>query len=357
MMIELEHVSKHFGGKRNVSALNDVHLAIARAERVAIIGPSGSGKSTLLNLVGALDRPTSGEVTPAHARSRPRSAPRRRLAVWSSADRAPGRVTWAAIRGVTTVLLFLLLMRLYDELKDAATDLALGRSGDPLYRDRVLVTGAVRIEDIRLLRWAVTAALIILNLWPGMTWATLAFGVLFGVSWLSFHWFFWPAVSRHLLLAFVTHNPISLLLDAYVVALFADTFGADRVDGTAVLLLVGLWLPMAAWETSRKVRAPEDETSYSTYSRVLGWKTAAVLPALFSIGSAVALAIVGTRAGLNPTFAVVIVGACAVVVWRCALFRAAPSRRHADLKPWAMLYATVANVGLVAAVLISKRGL
>jgi putative ABC transport system ATP-binding protein len=61
-MIELDHVSKHFGGKRNVSALNDVHVNIAKAERVAIIGPSGSGKSTLLNLVGALDRPTSGEV-------------------------------------------------------------------------------------------------------------------------------------------------------------------------------------------------------------------------------------------------------------------------------------------------------
>jgi len=61
-MIELEHVSKQFEGKRNVSALNDVHVAIGKGERVAIIGPSGSGKSTLLNLVGGLDRPTSGEV-------------------------------------------------------------------------------------------------------------------------------------------------------------------------------------------------------------------------------------------------------------------------------------------------------
>jgi 4-hydroxybenzoate polyprenyltransferase len=281
------------------------------------------------------------------------------FAIWFALQALAGvpflRVTWTAVRGVTSVLLFLLLMRLYDELKDAATDLALGRSGDPLYRDRVLVTGAVRIEDIRLLRWAVTAALIVLNVWPGMTWATPAFGILFGVGWLSFHWFFWPRVSRHLLLAFVTHNPIALLLGAYVVALFADTFGSERVDGRAALLLVGLWLPMAAWETSRKIRAPEDETTYQTYSRVLGWKTAALLPAVFTLGSAGALAIVGIQAGLGVAFPVVIGAASAAVLWKCALFRMAPSRRTADLKPWAMLFTTVANVGLVVAALVSKR--
>jgi putative ABC transport system ATP-binding protein len=61
-MIELEHVGKQFDGKRNVCALNDVQLSIAKGEMVAIIGPSGSGKSTLLNLIGGLDRPTSGQV-------------------------------------------------------------------------------------------------------------------------------------------------------------------------------------------------------------------------------------------------------------------------------------------------------
>lgn len=61
-MIVLDRVTKHFAGKRDVVALDDVCLRIARGELVSIIGPSGSGKSTLLNLVGGLDRPTSGSV-------------------------------------------------------------------------------------------------------------------------------------------------------------------------------------------------------------------------------------------------------------------------------------------------------
>jgi putative ABC transport system ATP-binding protein len=61
-VIELDDVSKRFAGKRQVIALDHVTLTIARGEMVSIIGPSGSGKSTLLNLVGGLDRPTSGVV-------------------------------------------------------------------------------------------------------------------------------------------------------------------------------------------------------------------------------------------------------------------------------------------------------
>src|SRR5205085_9132070 len=61
-MISLARVSKHFNGKRQVIALDAVDLEIARGEMVSIVGPSGSGKSTLLNLIGGLDRPTSGEI-------------------------------------------------------------------------------------------------------------------------------------------------------------------------------------------------------------------------------------------------------------------------------------------------------
>jgi putative ABC transport system ATP-binding protein len=61
-MISLSGVSKYYNGKRRVVALESVDLAIDRGEMVSIVGPSGSGKSTLLNLIGGLDRPSSGEI-------------------------------------------------------------------------------------------------------------------------------------------------------------------------------------------------------------------------------------------------------------------------------------------------------
>lgn len=62
-MIRLEQVSKHFDGRRRVTALDGINLHVPKGEMVSIVGPSGSGKSTLLNLIGGLDRPTSGTIT------------------------------------------------------------------------------------------------------------------------------------------------------------------------------------------------------------------------------------------------------------------------------------------------------
>jgi len=50
-------------GRTRVQALADVNLEIHRGEYLSVMGPSGSGKSTLFNMIGALDRPTSGEIT------------------------------------------------------------------------------------------------------------------------------------------------------------------------------------------------------------------------------------------------------------------------------------------------------
>jgi len=62
IIVETHDLTKVYGDGSEVRALDGVDLAMRRGEMVAVMGPSGSGKSTLLNMLGALDRPSSGSV-------------------------------------------------------------------------------------------------------------------------------------------------------------------------------------------------------------------------------------------------------------------------------------------------------
>ncbi len=61
-VLDAEGVSKSYPGEPPVHALREVNITIGPGELVGIVGPSGSGKTTLLQLMGTLDRPTSGRV-------------------------------------------------------------------------------------------------------------------------------------------------------------------------------------------------------------------------------------------------------------------------------------------------------
>lgn len=58
-LLELKNVYKIYG---DLHALDDISLTVEKGEWVSIMGPSGSGKSTMMNIIGCMDKPTSGEV-------------------------------------------------------------------------------------------------------------------------------------------------------------------------------------------------------------------------------------------------------------------------------------------------------
>jgi len=61
-IVETRNLTRIYGDGEEIRALDDVNLCIAPGEVVTVMGPSGSGKSTLLNMIGALDKPSSGQV-------------------------------------------------------------------------------------------------------------------------------------------------------------------------------------------------------------------------------------------------------------------------------------------------------
>ena len=80
-LVQVERVEKVFHrGSEDIHVLTDLHLQVPAGEFLALMGPSGSGKTTLLNLIGGLDRPTSGAVTVAGERLEQLSD--RALAAW-----------------------------------------------------------------------------------------------------------------------------------------------------------------------------------------------------------------------------------------------------------------------------------
>lgn len=63
MFLELRGIKKSFfNGEKVIEVLKGIDLKVERGEKIAIVGPSGSGKTTLLNIIGTIDKPTSGEL-------------------------------------------------------------------------------------------------------------------------------------------------------------------------------------------------------------------------------------------------------------------------------------------------------
>lgn len=250
-------------------------------------------------------------------------------------------VTPASLAGAVTLTAFGMLLRIFDEFKDLANDAR-------FFPDRPVPAGRVLLGDLKLLGWGLVVLMLGLNLRQGL--APVAFLGLMGFALLTYKYFFVPELhARSLPLTLATHSPLTALSLLYTLAVFLDDqhLGWSQAPGLALWGIPMFWLLVIAWETSRKIRVPEEEDGYQTYSAVFGARGAAVLPVI-CLGVSFALAQFFAaqlgwswvlRGGLILCFLYAL-GGFVRWWWR-------PTPAHAKLLPFVELYSLAFNVGLM----------
>ena len=75
-------------------------------------------------------------------------------------------------------------------------------------------------------------------------------------------------------LALVTHNPVQMVLNLYIISFCCIKYELQPFTLTSFLVLMTLYFPALIWEIARKIKAPQDENDYVTYSKLFGHEKA-----------------------------------------------------------------------------------
>lgn len=168
--------------------------------------------------------------------------------------------------GAFTVFSFLMWLRVADDLKDYELDCR-------LFADRPLPSGETSRRDLIILMAIMIPGTLLLNylLMPNF-WSCLflyTYGSLMAV------WFFQKhTIQPSLPLALFTHNPVQIIMNVYVLSFAVIKHALPAIDWMNFLVVFTLYFPALIWEVTRKIRAPQDETDYTTYSKLFGYQKA-----------------------------------------------------------------------------------
>ena len=179
------------------------------------------------------------------------------------------------IVGAYTVFAFLMWLRIADDLKDYETDLR-------LFPDRPLPSGRVTKRDIVIIFIIVELIALVLNLLFMNNFPF--FCLLYAYGYLMSKWFFRKKVIQPSLpLALVTHNPVQMFVNIYIISFTVIKYDLAPITLITVLALWTLYFPALIWEVSRKIRAPKDENDYTTYSKLFGYQKSTIFVMILTL--------------------------------------------------------------------------
>lgn len=163
-----------------------------------------------------------------------------------------------------TVFSFLFWLRIADDFKDREVD-------KRLFAHRPLPSGRVKEKDLKVFISILIAITILLNLIFMNNFLFCL--ILYTYGSLMAVWFFQKhKIAKSLPLALVTHNPVQMIMNIYIISFVIIKYNLEVFNLTNIMAVFTLYFPALIWEVTRKIRAPEDETEYTTYSKLFGYK-------------------------------------------------------------------------------------
>lgn len=168
--------------------------------------------------------------------------------------------------GGFTVFSFLCWLRIADDFKDYELDCR-------LFSHRPLPSGRVTKKDLLCFVIPLIAVTLLLNLlFMNNFWFCL---FLYTYGSLMAIWFFQKhKIQKSLPMALLTHNPVQMIMNIYIISFVVIKYQIPAFSLTTVMAAFTLYFPALIWEVARKIRAPQDETEYVTYSKLFGYKKA-----------------------------------------------------------------------------------
>jgi 4-hydroxybenzoate polyprenyltransferase len=165
-----------------------------------------------------------------------------------------------------TVFSFLCWLRIADDFKDYELDCR-------LFAHRPLPSGRVTKKDLGIFAGILIAFTVILNVLLMRNFVFCL--ILYTYGSLMAVWFFQKhKIQKSLPMALVTHNPVQMIMNIYIISFVIMKYGLEIFTLHNVMAVFTLYFPALIWEVSRKIRAPKDETEYVTYSKLFGYKKA-----------------------------------------------------------------------------------
>jgi len=177
--------------------------------------------------------------------------------------------------GGFTIFSFLCWLRIADDFKDYELDCR-------LFAHRPLPSGRVKKKDLGIFAGILITVTLVLNIVFMRNWIFCL--ILYTYGSLMAVWFFQKhKIAKSLPLALVTHNPVQMIMNIYVISFVIMKYHLPVFDLTNVFAVFTLYFPALIWEVTRKIRAPKDETEYTTYSKLFGYKNATVFAMIVTL--------------------------------------------------------------------------